>query len=76
MLPVFYAGGTTSFNPESGSLTEEFKKKSVSPEKYLFFENRQSAEKFILEKMSKNDSVLVCGARDNSLADWCEKLCP
>lgn len=74
MLPVFYAGGTTSFKPKSETVIKKFRKNSVSPEKYLLFENRRSAEKFILEKMSTNDSILVCGARDNSLSDWCGKI--
>ncbi len=74
LLPVFYAGGTSSFSPKSSEVNDEYSQKSKTHDRYLYFDNRQLAESFLLKKAEKKDLIIVMGARDSSLAIWAGEL--
>lgn len=71
MLPVFYAGGTTSFKPTSAEVIADFASKGS--QKYLCAESRKHAAE-LLASASIGDTVVVMGARDNSLSDFAKEL--
>lgn len=71
-LPVFYAGGTSSFKPSSEDVFNEYKTKASR--KYLYFKTREEAAGFFKANTTADDSVIVMGARDNSLSDWAAQL--
>jgi UDP-N-acetylmuramate--alanine ligase len=68
LLPVYYAGGTASFTPKSEEVVQEYQE-SI-PEQILYFASRPDAEAWIRENCSSGDTVVIMGARDNSLSDW------
>ena len=69
-MPVFYAGGTSSFTPKSEEVQAQYKDKSEVKNRYHFFESRQSAKRFLLENTAIGDTIVIMGARDSSLALW------
>jgi UDP-N-acetylmuramate--alanine ligase len=71
-LPVFYAGGTTSFSPTSEEVVSEFDSKAAGD--FLYFKTREHLEKYLKAETCANDTVLVMGARDNSLSTWTEEI--
>ncbi|OGV36230.1 MAG: hypothetical protein A2020_12585 [Lentisphaerae bacterium GWF2_45_14] len=71
MLPVFYAGGTSSFKPTSADVIEDFASKGTK--KYLCAESRNHAAE-LLRSSGAGDTVVVMGARDNSLSDFAREL--
>ena len=71
MLPVFYAGGTTSFKPTSAEVIAGFASKGTK--KYLCAESRKHAAE-LLHAVTAGDTVVVMGARDNSLSDFAKEL--
>lgn len=71
-LPVFYAGGTASFEPKSEDVIKIYQEKGRR--NYSYFESRIKLEKFIGNKAKKGDSIIVMGARDNSLSDFAAKI--
>lgn len=71
-LPVFYAGGTTGFSPTSEQVVLEYRLKSSK--EYFSFDSRKELEKYLSANTSDGDTVLVMGARDNSLSSWTEKI--
>ncbi len=71
-LPVFYAGGTTSFKPESNEVAAEYAQRHPG-ERYRSFADRASASDFI-GSLGPDDLVVIAGARDNSLSDWAFQL--
>ena len=73
-LPVFYAGGTTSFSPTSEEVVADYNTRTKREEKYGYYAARPDA-KIALEKRSCNeDLILILGARDNSLSLWAKEL--
>ena len=70
-LPVFYAGGTTSFNPKSQDVTAIFAKEGIN---CRFYERRIFAERFLINNSKEDDLIVVAGARDNTLSQWAIKL--
>jgi len=70
LLPVFYAGGTTSFKPTSSEVAAEFKEKGMN---VIDFEDREELKSY-LDNISDAASVVVLGARDPSLSDWSQSL--
>ncbi len=72
LLPVYYAGGTSSFTPKARDVAEEYLTKGKR--NYLYFEDREEAEKFLTSTCEKNDTILILGARDNSLSVWARKI--
>lgn len=69
-LPVFYAGGTTSFKPTSSEVAEEYKSEGMN---VVDLEDREMLKEF-LDSSSEAASVVILGARDPSLSDWSESL--
>lgn len=72
MLPVYYAGGSSSFTPESGEVTASYREEGRK--QYCYLPSRNEAENLIREKAAPGDIVLVMGARDNSLSSWAKTL--
>ncbi len=68
LMPVFYAGGTTSFKPSSQEVADDYRHRGG--DNYLCFASREAADQFIQEKTGPDDAVVIMGARDNSLSDW------
>ena len=71
-LPVYYAGGSTSFSPTSAEVANEYI--NAGNHKIKYFSTRQESETFIKENSREGDIVLIMGARDNSLSSWCKEL--
>ncbi len=71
-LPVFYAGGTSSFSPTSEEVVSEFDSRGGG--NFMFFKTRDHLEKYLNAETCANDTVLVLGARDNSLSTWTEEI--
>ena len=69
-LPVFYAGGSTSFKPESKEVAEDFANSGLNS---YNLDERSHLEKFLDEEKNAA-TVVILGARDPSLADWCQSL--
>ena len=68
MLPVYYAGGTTSFTPSSDDIVADLQKAGVN----AIAADRAKAAEMIRATPAK--AVLVMGARDRSLRDWTREL--
>ncbi len=73
-VPVYYAGGTSSFTPESSEVCEEYRLKSAINDRYLTYDSRSTAGKYLVSVPEKNDMVLIMGARDGSLSIWAREL--
>ena len=71
-LPVYYAGGTTSFEPKAEAVAAEYAERH--PGRYCFFPDRASVRDFMKTHLGASDLVVVMGARDNSLSDWAREL--
>ena len=71
LLPVYYAGGTTSFSPTSADVAESFA--TAGKRQYLIMETRGDA-KLLAEGANPGDAIVVIGARDDSLADFAASL--
>ncbi len=74
-LPVYYAGGTTSFSPTSEEIVRECKTNSSHPEQIHYASNRDSLQKILQNDTKQGDIILIMGARDNSLPVFGESLC-
>lgn len=73
LLPVYYAGGTSSFTPTSQEVAEELKN-NYPNQKIFAPADRTEAEKIMTQYAQKDDVILVLGARDNSLSFWAKAL--
>lgn len=71
-LPVYYAGGTTSFRPRSEEVAAEYDARHPGG-RYRWFADRSEAAMF-LGNLGPSDAAVVMGARDNSLSDWAKEL--
>ena len=71
-LPVYYAGGTTSFKPKAEEVAAEYAAKH--PDRYLYFADRDSFRDFLEREYGAGDLAAIMGARDNSLSDWAKIL--
>ena len=74
LLPVFYAGGTSSFSPKASEVNDEYSKKSKVKSRYLYFDNRNLAKSFLSKEAGNEDLLIVMGARDSSLSVWAGEL--
>ncbi len=66
-LPVYYAGGTTSFSPTSAQVAAEA---AAAGAPVLSVANRRVAGRLIRAEHDRHGAILVMGARDPSLPDW------
>lgn len=74
LMPVFYAGGSSSFSPTAEEVAAEYRNKTAFPERYLNFPDRESAGQYLREQSAPGDVILVMGARDNSLSNWARTI--
>ena len=72
LLPVYYAGGTASFKPQSSEVAADWKSRGSGHYEYL--SGRADALRLVRENARKGDVVLIMGARDNSLSSWAQEL--
>ncbi|MFA6814691.1 MAG: Mur ligase domain-containing protein [Lentisphaeria bacterium] len=70
LLPVFYAGGTSSFTPKSEEVAQEFAQDGL-PVRAI--SERTEAAQFIYNFTPKS-AVLIMGARDASLRAWTAEI--
>ncbi|HPN83942.1 MAG TPA: Mur ligase family protein [Victivallales bacterium] len=71
MLPVFYAGGTSSFKPRSEEVIAGFSRNGI---KNCEFRNSRRDAELLISKAGKNDVIVISGARDESLSTWAKNL--
>lgn len=72
ILPeIYYAGGTAAKDISSRDLAEKI---SGAGRKALYFERRADAVPLIAQEAAPGDVVLVAGARDDSLSDFCREI--
>ena len=72
LLPVYYAGGTSSFQPQSSEVAADWQ--SRGKRHYQYLASRRDARELVRSEARKGDIVLVMGARDNSLSAWAAEL--
>ena len=70
-LPVFYAGGSTSFKPSSQEIATEYAAAGLN---CLCLDDRQNTKDFLDSRSHDFQCLLVVGARDPSLPDWATSL--
>jgi UDP-N-acetylmuramate--alanine ligase len=71
-LPPYYAGGSSSFTPTVHEVVEDYRQRSEK--RFLCFSNRIQVEEFLRAATTRDDIILIMGARDNSLSDWAKHL--
>jgi UDP-N-acetylmuramate--alanine ligase len=71
MPEIFFAGGTAQKKISSNDIIKELKEKNVNA---FFVPERENIVKEIKQRAATNDSVLVMGARDDSLTDLCQAI--
>ncbi|QSH40897.1 Mur ligase family protein [Lentisphaerota bacterium ZTH] len=71
-LPPYYAGGTSSFKPDSVEVAASYRAKSRKH--YECIPEREQLKTHISHFAAAGDAVLVMGARDNSLSDLAKQL--
>ncbi len=71
-LPVYYAGGSSSFSPTSEEVVDSYIKKGEKH--YMMFSRREKLKKYVAKNATENDTIIVMGARDNSLSVFVTEL--
>jgi UDP-N-acetylmuramate--alanine ligase len=71
MPEIFYAGGSVTKDISSKDLIDYAVSKGVQA---LFFENRRAAKEKILSLAQSGDRIVIMGARDNTLPDFCREI--
>ncbi|MDD7986498.1 Mur ligase family protein [Lentisphaera marina] len=66
-LPVFYAGGTTSFKPTSKEVCESYAKAGLRVDE---LEHRDMCQNYLEEEAKHYSCILIVGARDPSIPLW------
>ncbi len=66
----YYAGGTSSLRPTAAEVLARWREKSTRPELYRAVGSRESLREELLAAAGKNDTIVIMGARDNSLSDY------
>jgi len=67
MSEIYYAGGTTTKNISANDLISDLKEKKKNA---IFIEHRENLSDFLKKNISKNDIILLTGARDPSLDEF------
>ena len=75
MAEPFYAGGTTSFKPESREVVADWQECLKKGKHFIYVPSREYLTQYLHDVLSVGDVVLICGARDNSLAEYAHSLC-
>jgi len=71
MPEIFFAGGTAQKKISSNDIIKELKEKNINA---FFVPEREDIATAVKQKASSSDSVLVMGARDDSLTDLCHAI--
>jgi UDP-N-acetylmuramate--alanine ligase len=71
LLPVYYAGGTTTFQPTSEAVARDYREAGLPVE---FAVDRDAAASRILAMAASVGTIVVMGARDPSLPVWARQL--
>jgi UDP-N-acetylmuramate--alanine ligase len=71
LLPVFYAGGTSSFKPTSKEVCESYAAQNMRVGQ---LEDRKMTSAYLNEHAKKYSCVLILGARDPSIPLWSQSL--
>ncbi len=74
MTEPFYAGGTTSFKPTSAEVIDQWHKDLKKKEHFIHVPDRDFLTAFLHEHLTVGDVAVICGARDNSLAEYALSL--
>ena len=74
-LPVYYAGGTTSFKPTSEEVITNYHIRNTNAKNIYYIPTRDEVKSLLDCNSSNNDIVVIAGARDNSLATWSKEIC-
>lgn len=72
MPEIFFVGGTVTKDISSSDLINYIKEQGKK--NAYFFANWQELEDFVVEQASFGDRIVVMGARDNSLTDFCFRV--
>ena len=70
-LPVYYAGGTSSFEPTAEAVADQYRDAGLP---VTYAPSRDEARDCLLPQAAPQDTVLVMGARDPSLPAWTLEL--
>jgi len=71
MPEIFYSGGSVNRDISSKDLIDYAKSLGTQA---FFFENREKIKNEIVKKAQKGDRIVIMGARDNSLTDFCKSI--
>jgi len=72
MPEIFFAGGTVAKDISSADLIKEAH--HLGKNNAYYFADRDEAGKFILQTAKAGDKIVIMGARDNSLTDFCHNI--
>lgn len=70
-LPVFYAGGTTSFKPSAEEVCKDYQQ-TLSNVDHIA--DKEQTLAYLAKNIQEPTTVVVLGARDPSLPDWASSL--
>jgi len=71
LLPVYYAGGSSSFTPTSREVADGYRTAGLE---VLDFPDKEQAAQFVAAGADGAAAILVLGARDPALPTWCRSL--
>ena len=71
MLPIFYAGGTTTKDIASKDIIIPLQRKN---KRALCIDERKEIIEYVKKRACPGDSILVMGARDSSLSDFAKEI--
>ena len=71
MPEIFYAGGSVNKDISSKDLIDYAVSLGQNAE---FYQNREMVKKRIIEIAKKGDRIVIMGARDNTLTDFCQEI--
>ncbi len=70
----YYAGGTSSFRPTAREVLADWTSRAKNPERFIEVASRDTLRKELLANLKSDDTVVIMGARDNSLSDFAESF--
>lgn len=71
MPKIYYAGGTAEKTISSLNIVNGVKACNINAE---FFENREDIIKCVVGNVREGDTIIVMGARDNTLSDFAQRI--
>lgn len=71
MLPVFYAGGTVNKDISSTDIVMPLQQKG---KRAVVLNTKEEALKYVQTRACPGDSIVIMGARDNSLTDFAKQI--